>query len=146
MILSLGYEAFSQQVLATEMQSRLNNTLVAPPESVLPSIKEYAGQYVPSAGTDQIEDKDKSVLAGGAPPSSFRPTAAVQAAVLATNFDSIIVSRLPTGTCPTSNCNWPTTPTLGICSKCNDAWNQTRSNLTVAPNGRLRASIMGLAQ
>ena len=37
---------------------------------------------------------------------------------------------LPGGTCSTGNCTWPTTPTLGICSSCNDA----KSRLTKTTN------------
>ena len=35
-------------------------------------------------------------------------------------------SILPGATCPTSNCKWPVTPTLGICSECLDLTSQVR--------------------
>ena len=42
------------------------------------------------------------------------------------DVDGAIVSSiltnasLPAGTCPTGNCTWPTTPTLGVCSTCSN--------------------------
>jgi hypothetical protein len=50
--------------------------------------------------------------------AEYVPFPAVKGALMSGVFQSHITQ--PTITCPTGNCTWPITPTLGMCSKCTD--------------------------
>ena len=92
-ILSLAFEAFAQQVLTIDTLKVGNKTTNAP------------------IAFDAPLPRALNTL-GGSPPTPYVPL----------DFPGAIVSSIlngaspPTGTCPTGNCTWPITPTLGVCS------------------------------
>ncbi|MCJ1405627.1 hypothetical protein MMC11_008855 [Xylographa trunciseda] len=103
-ILSLAFDAFVQQVLTTQTQSQ---SMVLPEsnlsaENILPHVQRYgyneSGNYI----DDTFFELETAVING----------------IIGNN------SLLPNAICPTGNCEWPVTPTLGVCSECSNLTSQ----------------------
>ncbi|KAI1362186.1 hypothetical protein F5Y08DRAFT_312941, partial [Xylaria arbuscula] len=96
-ILSLAFDTFAQQVLTTESRN-VPADWPLDPEHYMPRILHY---------TDPI-NKTHGV---------YGPSNPVEGAVISSIFTSM---ARPSGTCPTINCEWPATPTFGVCGSCRD--------------------------
>ncbi|KAJ9616709.1 hypothetical protein H2200_000428 [Cladophialophora chaetospira] len=115
-LLSLAFDTFAQQVLTTrtrptqEVGSEGNSSLA----TALPRAMTYIGQAPSSVGTFAN------------PPIPVE--AAVLSSLLATNTSQ------PVGRCPTGDCSWPLTPSLGVCGSCIDSTNQMSLNKPLLPD------------
>ena len=99
MILSFGFDTFTQQVLSVV--------------SLSADTQQFCGS-VPRALTYQDVTTN-----GGIAGLNVSAKAAINNGVLSENVTSV------SGFCPSGDCSWPTTPTIGVCGTCMDISKRT---------------------
>ena len=112
LVLSLGFDAFVQQLLATERREVQN---VGPGPnlsgSTIPRMTSYINVIDPSVG-------GSGTWSDHGPVPRLDAQAAVMSSIMGTS------KRMPIATCSTANCTWPVTPSNGVCGSCEDVRDQ----------------------